>query len=93
MHLVLTLLVAGALSLLAGLAVSEILALMPCQGEGLACRIDDAIGAYAVLIWATLGPSSRCVGFRVMGETNFDIAVIGAGPGGYVSAIRAAELG
>jgi dihydrolipoamide dehydrogenase len=28
-----------------------------------------------------------------MGETNFDIAVIGAGPGGYVSAIRAAELG
>jgi hypothetical protein len=54
MHLVL--LVAGALSLLAGLAVSEILALMPCQGEDLACRIDDAIGAYAVLISATLGP-------------------------------------
>jgi dihydrolipoamide dehydrogenase len=28
-----------------------------------------------------------------MGETNFDIAVIGAGPGGYVAAIRAVQLG
>ena len=28
-----------------------------------------------------------------MSETNFDIIVIGAGPGGYVTAIRAAQLG
>jgi dihydrolipoamide dehydrogenase len=28
-----------------------------------------------------------------MGDTRFDIAVIGAGPGGYVAAIRAAQLG
>lgn len=28
-----------------------------------------------------------------MSETNFDIVVIGAGPGGYVTAIRAAQLG
>ena len=28
-----------------------------------------------------------------MTETQFDIAVIGGGPGGYVSAIRAAQLG
>ena len=28
-----------------------------------------------------------------MAETNFDIVVIGAGPGGYVAAIRAAQLG
>jgi dihydrolipoyl dehydrogenase len=28
-----------------------------------------------------------------MAETSFDIAVIGAGPGGYVAAIRAAQLG
>ncbi|MGB6346024.1 MAG: FAD-dependent oxidoreductase, partial [Methyloceanibacter sp.] len=28
-----------------------------------------------------------------MAETNFDLAVIGAGPGGYVAAIRAAQLG
>jgi hypothetical protein len=56
MRLVLTLLVAGALSLLAGLVASEIAALMPCQSEGLACNLDDAIGAYAVLIWAALGP-------------------------------------
>ena len=28
-----------------------------------------------------------------MAETDFDIAVIGAGPGGYVAAIRAAQLG
>ena len=28
-----------------------------------------------------------------MSETSFDLAVIGAGPGGYVAAIRAAQLG
>ncbi len=28
-----------------------------------------------------------------MTETNFDVIVIGAGPGGYVAAIRAAQLG
>ena len=28
-----------------------------------------------------------------MAETDFDVIVIGAGPGGYVAAIRAAQLG
>jgi len=28
-----------------------------------------------------------------MAETHFDVVVIGAGPGGYVAAIRAAQLG
>lgn len=28
-----------------------------------------------------------------MGDTNFDVVVVGAGPGGYVTAIRAAQLG
>ena len=28
-----------------------------------------------------------------MTDTNFDLIVIGAGPGGYVAAIRAAQLG
>ena len=28
-----------------------------------------------------------------MADTSFDIAIIGAGPGGYVAAIRAAQLG
>ena len=28
-----------------------------------------------------------------MPEQNFDLAVVGAGPGGYVAAIRAAQLG
>ena len=28
-----------------------------------------------------------------MAETNYDVIVIGAGPGGYVAAIRAAQLG
>src|SRR5512134_2915978 len=28
-----------------------------------------------------------------MAETSFDVVVIGAGPGGYVTAIRAAQLG
>lgn len=28
-----------------------------------------------------------------MAETSFDMVVVGAGPGGYVAAIRAAQLG
>ena len=28
-----------------------------------------------------------------MADTNFDVIIIGAGPGGYVTAIRAAQLG
>ncbi|HLJ65719.1 MAG TPA: FAD-dependent oxidoreductase, partial [Stellaceae bacterium] len=28
-----------------------------------------------------------------MAETSFDMAIIGSGPGGYVAAIRAAQLG
>ena len=28
-----------------------------------------------------------------MSENNFDVAVIGSGPGGYVAAIRASQLG
>jgi len=28
-----------------------------------------------------------------MASTNYDVAIIGAGPGGYVAAIRAAQLG
>jgi len=28
-----------------------------------------------------------------MAETSFDILIIGSGPGGYVAAIRAAQLG
>src|SRR5215470_6168546 len=30
---------------------------------------------------------------RTMAETSFDIIIIGSGPGGYVTAIRAAQLG
>ena len=28
-----------------------------------------------------------------MADTNFDVIVLGSGPGGYVAAIRAAQLG
>ena len=28
-----------------------------------------------------------------MSDTNFDVVIIGGGPGGYVAAIRAAQLG
>ena len=44
------------LSCLAGLLFGQIIARVPCQGEGLACNIDEAVGAYAVLIYAVLGP-------------------------------------
>ena len=32
-------------------------------------------------------------GTERMADTNFDIIIIGSGPGGYVTAIRAAQLG
>ncbi|MGD9503151.1 MAG: hypothetical protein AB7V40_11775 [Methyloceanibacter sp.] len=55
-RLVLGLLGAGALSFAAGFALVEATARIPCRGEGLACNIDAAVGAYAVIIWALLGP-------------------------------------
>jgi len=54
--LVLALFAAGALSFLAGLAFVELIGRVPCRGETLVCRINEAIGAYAVVIWAILGP-------------------------------------
>jgi hypothetical protein len=51
-----TLLAAGAVSFLAGMAFTWLIERVPCQGEGLACNIDAAIGAYGVVIWAILGP-------------------------------------
>jgi len=38
-----------------GLTASALAASMRCHGEGLICNIDDAIGAYSVLIWTLLG--------------------------------------
>jgi hypothetical protein len=55
-RLLLTLVVAGALSCLAGLLFVRIVEGMPCDGERLGCNIDQAVGAYAVLIYAVLGP-------------------------------------
>jgi hypothetical protein len=55
-RLALGLLAAGTFSLLAGLAFAQAIALVPCRGEGLPCKIDEAIGGYAVIIWAILGP-------------------------------------
>ena len=56
MRLLLGLFVADGLSFLIGLAASHIASLMPCQGEGLACNLNEAIGGYAVFIWTCLGP-------------------------------------
>jgi uncharacterized membrane-anchored protein YitT (DUF2179 family) len=52
-RLILTLVIAGALSCLAGLLFTQVIARVPCQGEGLACNIDEAVG---MLIYAVLGP-------------------------------------
>jgi hypothetical protein len=48
-RLLLLILVACAFSFTAGIIAIELAAEMPCRGEGLACNIDQAIGAYAVL--------------------------------------------
>jgi hypothetical protein len=53
---VLALLAAGAISFLTGYTFTQLIALIPCRGESLACNIDQAIGGYAVVIWAILGP-------------------------------------
>lgn len=55
-RLVLALLAAGVLSFLAGIAFAETVGIIPCQGEGLACNIDAAVGGYGVIIAAMLGP-------------------------------------
>jgi hypothetical protein len=55
MRLVMALLLAGVLSLLAGIAAVHVVGWLPCHGEGLACNLDQAIGAYAVPIAATAG--------------------------------------
>ncbi len=55
-RLVLALLAAGAVSFLAGLVFTQIMGIVPCEGEGLACNIDAAVGGYGVIILAVLGP-------------------------------------
>ena len=55
-NFLIALLASGAVSFLAGLAFTWLIERLPCSGEGLACNIDQAIGAYGVVIWAILGP-------------------------------------
>ena len=55
-RLILMVLLAAAVSLAAGLAVNWLADLMRCQGEGLSCNIDAAIGGYGAIILAALGP-------------------------------------
>jgi hypothetical protein len=56
MRLLFGLLIAAGLSFLIGLGAREIASLVPCRGEGLVCNLDQAIGAYAVIILSLLGP-------------------------------------
>jgi len=55
LRLVLVLLLAAAASLGMGLAIFWLIGQMHCEGEQLACNIDDAVGGYAAIIWAGLG--------------------------------------
>src|SRR5438128_10777549 len=46
--------------------------------------------------WRTvfaLAPGAHAIRVTAMADTHFDIIIIGSGPGGYVTAIRAAQLG
>jgi hypothetical protein len=73
--LVLALFAAGALSFLAGLIFMETVGAIPCEGEGLACNIDAAVGCYGVLIFAVLG--STIYGVTLLVAPN-RTAVVGA---------------
>ena len=55
LRLILMALLAGAASLAAGLALYWLLSQIPCEGEQLACNIDDAIGGYGAIIFAGAG--------------------------------------
>jgi hypothetical protein len=55
-RLVVALLVAAALSFVSGFIVAELVGNIPCQGEGLTCNIDAAVGGYGVIIAAIAGP-------------------------------------
>jgi len=55
-RLLVALVASGVVSLAAGFGIAERAGRIPCQGEGLGCNIDDAIGAYGVIIAAVLGP-------------------------------------
>jgi nitrate/nitrite transporter NarK len=77
-RLVLALLAATALSFVAGFVVAEIAGNFPCEGEGLACNIDSAVGGYGVILSAALGPivlasrfSSRKAGARSAGLSQY----------------------
>ena len=74
-RLVLALLAAGVLSFLAGVVFMETVGAIPCEGEGLACNIDAAVGGYGVVIFAVLGPIIYGVTLLV---ANNRAAVIGA---------------
>lgn len=56
LRLVLTLLASSILSFAIGIAIGSLTSLLPCQGEGLACNIDVAVGAYATMMLAAIGP-------------------------------------
>lgn len=61
LRLVLALLLAGAVSLGAGLGLFWLVSQTPCQGEQLSCNIDDAVGGYASMIWTGLGLAVFCI--------------------------------
>ena len=57
LRLVLLLLAGGVVSFALGLGAIWLAGRLPCSGETLSCNIQEAVGAYAVLIWAVLGPT------------------------------------
>jgi nitrate/nitrite transporter NarK len=56
LRLILALLAALIASFAVGVVLVKLGDFLPCEGEGLACNIDEAVGAYAVLVVAALGP-------------------------------------
>lgn len=55
-RLVLALLASGILSFAVGIAIGSLTSMLHCEGERLACNIDVAVGAYATMMSAAIGP-------------------------------------
>jgi hypothetical protein len=56
LRLVLALLASGVLSFAVGIAIGSATSMLHCEGERLACNIDVAVGAYATMMLAAIGP-------------------------------------
>ncbi|MBR0307642.1 MAG: dihydrolipoyl dehydrogenase [Mogibacterium sp.] len=77
--------------------ITELIAVIGAPGEDISSILKESAGSAAAPAQAVqadaAGSSAAAAASDGSGAYDFDVAVIGAGPGGYVAAIRCAQLG